>query len=122
MKLIVFLIGATSLLLMEGCSGYSNPDQIVFPADSVSYAKDIEPFFALSCNASGCHNAIDMAGGVDLSSWIGIRAINVATPGDTNSELILVLKGQGAHPAPFSANQNQIEGVTEWVREGAPNN
>jgi len=116
---------AAATLIIAGCSSndITNPNQIVFPADSVSYARQVAPYFALTCTTAGCHNATDMAGGVDLSSWVAVRAINVLTPKDTNtSQLVLVMKGKTQHPWPFSANQNQIEGITRWVWEGASDN
>lgn len=126
MKLAPFLvITATIIVIMAGCSSndITNPNQIVFPADSVSYARQVAPYFALTCTISGCHNATDMAGSVDLSSWLGVRAINVLTPKDTTtSQLVLVMKGITQHSWPFSANPNQREGVTRWVWEGAQNN
>ncbi len=116
---------AAIFFMVVGCSSgdITSPNQIAFPADSVSYARQVEPYFTLACNGPGCHNATDMAGGIDLSSWIGVRAINVTTPHDTTSELVLVMKGQLVHNAGFPApTANQIEGITQWVREGAKDN
>jgi hypothetical protein len=125
MKRIPLWAFAAAILIFAGCSSgdITNPNQIVFPADSVSYARQVAPYFSLTCTTSGCHNPMDMAGGVDLSSWVSIRAINVLTPKDTTtSQLVLVMKGITQHSWPFSANQNQREGITQWVWQGAPNN
>jgi hypothetical protein len=127
MKLAPFgAVAAAILFIIAGCSSgdITNPNQIVFPADSVSYARQVAPYFALTCTTSGCHDgSANTAGGVDLTTWIGVRAINVLTPRDTTtSQLVLVMKGKTQHSWPFSANENQREGITRWVFEGAQNN
>ncbi len=125
MKLAPILAIIAVIVIMAGCSSgdITNQNQIVFPADSVSYARQVAPYFALTCTTAGCHNFTDMAGNVDLSSWIAVRDIKVLTPKDTTtSPLVLVMKGQTQHPNPFSANENQREGITRWVWEGAQNN
>lgn len=129
MKRALLGIAVILFLLHEGCSGISNADQIVFPADSISYSKQVEPYFTLACNASGCHNNIDLAGGVDLSSWAQIRGtpglvdVNPQNPQyDTSSTLILVMYGKLSHTPPPNANQNQRDGIKEWILEGAKNN
>ena len=126
MKRLLFGTGTFLGLLVGGCSGISNPNQIVFPADSVSYAKQVEPYFTLACNSSGCHNAIDLAGGVDLSSWTAIRStpglVDVNPQYDTTSTLLLVMNGKLLHNAPINSNQNQRDGIKEWIIEGAKNN
>ena len=116
MKRIRYFWAALPLFFLAGCTGATDPNQIVFPATNVSYAQDIEPYFALACVQ--CH---DIGDPVDLSSWVGIRAINVTTPKDTTSELVLVMYGNGAH-GPISANDNQRQGIKQWVLEGAKNN
>ncbi len=129
MKRTLLGIAMIVCLQMEGCSGISNPDQIVFPADSVSYAGQVEPYFTLACNATGCHNDIDQADGVNLSSWTQIRGtpglvdVNTANPNlDTSSTLLLVMSGDIQHTPPLTANQNQRDGIRQWVMEGAKNN
>ncbi len=122
MKLSVIGILA-ALLVIECCSGISNPDQIVFPATNVSYAQQIEPYFTLACNTTGCHDEIDQAGGVDLSSWTAIRGYpGLAEPGDTTSLLVKVMFAEELHRAPLNANQNQRDGIRQWIIEGAKNN
>jgi len=123
MKLTPCLMAVVASIM--GCSSgdITNPNQIVFPATNVSFKGQVAPYFALSCNFTGCHDgSANTAGGVDLSSWIGVRATNVTQPKDTNSELVLVMYGRAPHSHPFSANDNQRIGIKQWVREGAQNN
>jgi hypothetical protein len=126
-----FGIGGSLFMLSEGCSGISNADQIVFPADSVSYSKQVEPFFTLACNASGCHNGTDMAGNVSLATWQdivdglngGLVVVDVAHPQyDTSSILDRVLFGDEPHAAPLNVNENQRDGIRQWIFEGAKEN
>jgi hypothetical protein len=46
------------------------------PADSVSFAKSIQPFLATNCY--GCHNAKLKSGEVDLTSYRSAEAITAA--------------------------------------------
>ena len=107
------------------CGGISNPNDIVFPADSVSYAMQVRPYLTLACESSGCHNASDEAGGVDLSSFTSIRdgTIPVVVPRDTTTSLLYkVLFGEQQHAATILANANQRQGIAKWIMEGAPDN
>ena len=131
MKLALVSLGVTAILLMQSCGGISNANQVVFPADSVSYSQHVEPFFTLACNSSGCHNFTDDAGGVDLSTWTAIRdglngglvVVDVAHPQyDTSSVLDQVLFGEEHHTAPLNVNENQRDGIRQWIFEGARNN
>lgn len=117
---------AATIFFIAGCTGATNPDQIVFPASNVSYAQDIEPYFALACVQ--CHDEGSSNG--DFSSWFGIRdylGAYVANPspppiGDTvASELVSVMYGGVLHPG-INANDNQRQGIKQWVIQGAPDN
>jgi hypothetical protein len=116
MKSLLYLSAIAAIFFIAGCTGATNPDQIVFPSSNVSYAKDIEPYFALACVQ--CH---DYGSTVDLSDWIGTQAIDVTEPYDTTCELVLVMYGKVLHP-PINANDNQRQGIKLWVLQGCPNN
>jgi hypothetical protein len=131
MKLAFSSLAVIAILLIQSCGGISNANQIVFPADSVSYSQQVEPFFTLACNSTGCHNFTDDAGGVDLSTWTAIRdglngglvVVDVAHPQyDTSSILDRVLFGEEVHAAPLNVNENQRDGIRQWILEGAKNN
>ena len=127
MKRIPIWMAFAAIVIIAGCSSgdLTSWTQVVFPADSVSYSKQVAPYLALaSCTASGCHDgSANTAAGIDLTTWGGIRAINVLTPRDTvTSSLVLVMKGIRQHSGPILSNENQREGITRWVFEGAQNN
>src|SRR6185437_12321203 len=95
---LAYYILACMVLVIIGCSSsdITSANDVVFPATNVSFRAQVEPLFSVSCNVAGCH---DMArpgnNNVDLTSWIGTRAINVVNqPGDTNCGLILVVYGR----------------------------
>ncbi len=126
----IFSIVGILIVFTQGCGGISNADQIVFPATGVSYSQQVEPLFTLACNVPGCHDAIDAAGGVDLSNWYAIRSyypglvdVNTTNPNlDTSCILIRTLFAEELHAAPLNVNQNQRDGIKQWIFEGAQNN
>jgi hypothetical protein len=129
MKLVIFTIfGFVAILaiLLQGCGGISNADQIVFPSKDVSYSQQVEPFLTLACNEPGCHD-ISAAGGYDLSSYNSIRSyqnlvdVNTQNPYlDTSSILILTLFAELPHAAAaLNVNENQRDGIKTWIMEGA---
>lgn len=119
-------IGACSILGFGGCSSsdITNPEQIVFPAKNVSYAAQVSPFLALSCNSEQCHGSVNSSNqGITLASWTQVRDNRVTLPGDSTSPLILVMYGlEPNHRGAFIANDNQRQGMKTWVLEGAQNN
>ena len=130
-----FVIVTVSIVILSfglpGCKNTLTPgtSNIVFPASgTVSYNKYVQPFFNVDCNYSGCHDAADAAGGVDLSSYIAMESsfpIPVRAKDTTNSILIQRIENKGPimPPAPFSPlNQNQIQGLKAWIMQGAQNN
>jgi len=120
---IFFTISILAAFGIPGCSGISSPNDIVFPATHVSFKAQVEPLFSLACNAAGCHSFDTQAGGVDLTSWIGVRnPIVVNQPGDTTCNLILVIYGRVFHNGAVNINNNARVGVKQWVLEGAQNN
>ena len=110
----------------------TNPiDSIIIPSQNVSYNEYIQPVFNYKCNNSGCHNAQDLAGGIDLTNWNGaVSDPSVVFPFQPeNSRLVWAVEGiSGANPMPplgapvTPLTKNQIEGIKTWIKEGADNN
>jgi hypothetical protein len=123
MNLIRYILAAGVFTLM-GCSGsdITSPKDIVFPATHVSFKAHVEPLFAIACNS--CHSPGN--NGTDLTSWIGVRAINVVNqpgPADTACGLLQVVFGHEFHNGPVDQlNDNHRQGLKQWVIEGAQNN
>jgi hypothetical protein len=107
-----------------GSNDITNPNQIVFPTTNVSFAKQVEPYLNLACSEYGCHNeATSSNDELDLTSWVALKQVNgVANSGDTNCYLVLVMYGRIAHAGSFPANDNQRQGIRQWIIEGAQNN
>ncbi|MEP7234988.1 MAG: hypothetical protein ABI778_06805 [Ignavibacteriota bacterium] len=125
MKVRVRYIFVAVVFTIWGCSGsdITSASDIVFPATNVSFRSHVEPLFTLSCNVSGCHDYVAHAGGVDLTSWTGVRATNVVNqPGDTTCGLMQVIFARESHNGPINLNENHRHGLKQWVLEGAQNN
>jgi hypothetical protein len=124
------LVAALSLSLqackntLDSATGQSS---IVFPSSNVSYSKQVQPLFNITCTYSGCHDDGTQAGGLSLTNYFSlISTPGVVVPKDTtHSILIQRIEGLGPimPPPPFSPlNANQIQGIKTWVIEGAKYN
>ena len=106
--------------------------QIVFPATNISYGKYVQPLFDQQCSLPGCHtqDAKAESGNLSLESWSdALTAIPaVIIPGDPdNSPLIWSIQATHGYPRmpPLSRSaltQNQINGLKQWILEGAKEN
>jgi len=108
-----------------------NTQDIVFPDKNISYGKHVEPLFFRACAVPGCHTAEskDDAGGLSLESYQEARSSpGVILSGDTvNSRMVWSLEGKNGNaimPPTFRPRltQNQINGLKQWIFEGALNN
>ncbi len=121
-------LAATLALSLQSCKNSlvsaSAASSIVFPATNVSYSKQVQPLFNISCAYSGCHDDQSQAGGLSLTSYFNLMdAPGVVIAKDTtHSILIQRVEGEGPimPPAGFSRlNANQIKGLKTWIMEGA---
>jgi len=103
-------------------------DDTVIPSSNVSFGKYIQPLLSVKCTSSGCHSDESRAAGLSLTTWT-----NVHIPGIVNdyepstSRLVWAVEGQlgATRMPPFgypALNQNQIDGIKTWIKEGAKNN
>ena len=127
------LLMAVSLLGLMGCKDTitnQQIDDVVIPLTNVSYAKYIQPVLTVKCTYSGCHDDNSSSKSINsLTSYSGTTAgykyIIPYSP-DT-SPIVISVKGQGPHPMPPSPsypgfNANQLDGLRQWIKEGAVNN
>lgn len=135
MKRVIFnfsIIVLFALIIFTSCKD-SNPlsdlDNKIIPSKNVSYSEHIKPIFDYKCNSTYCHNGIDRAGGLSLADYASTTAdYLVVAPGyPDNSSLVWAIKGISPNPMPpvgvnKPLNQNQIDGVVTWIKEGAKNN
>jgi len=135
-RLKIFLLFAGFILFILGSlkckDDITNFDisQIIFPAKNVSYHDHVEPIFLHVCAIpGGCHAGENPEGKLSLETYNHLRErwdlINTASPG--NSDLVSSLKGKlpRVEQMPLNRpplNENQINGITTWIEEGAQDN
>jgi hypothetical protein len=76
----------------------------------VSYANQIQQIIANNCAISGCHNG---SRSPNLTTFQGVQA---------NASRIKTLTQNKSMPKDGSLTQAQIDAITCWVEDGAPNN
>jgi hypothetical protein len=104
-------------------SGYLLPDS------NLSYSRDIDPLFAQTCLGSQCHSGSTPAQGLNLEppsySKLQYYVPQLVVPRDTNSLLLQYLDGRIFPRMPSNQNPltpNQINGIKQWIKEGANSN
>lgn len=96
--------------------------------DTVYFATTILPLLTSNCAIPGCHDAITMEDGVNLSSYAGVMSSNVINVGDPwNSDLLeMVTENDPQDRMPPPPNnpltQAQINALYTWMSQGALNN
>ncbi len=123
------LIGALLLsgsLFSCGDDVLTDPKQIVFPDTNVSYQRHVQPFLNLTCTYSGCHSSDSRAGNLALTTYMEfIDSPGLIVEGKPESSVLSqVLEGKLPHSVSFTERitQNHIDGVRQWIKEGAQNN
>jgi hypothetical protein len=124
---------AVIAILVPSCKSPTGPQgslsDVVFPARNVKYGLQVQPCFDQACGVSGCHDVDTRAGTLALDSWSDamLSDIGVIRAGDTvNSRLVWRIEGtKGLIRMPTGLpplNSNQINGLKQWILEGAQNN
>ncbi len=79
---------------------------------NLTYVKDIAPILNSDC--SGCHNSGRRTAGVDLTSYAGV--MQVVSPGNPNSILIIVTQPGGLMYPAFTGNASQkASTIRTWI-------
>ncbi len=118
-------VAGAGLLLTLACGGSPvSPDTASSSATSsaapssptsstgLTYVKDIAPILNSDCIT--CHNASRRTAGLDLSSYAGV--MQVVTPGNANSILIIVTQPGGLMYPAFSGNASQkASTIRTWI-------
>ncbi len=100
------------------------PSDIVFPDSNVSYVNHVEPLMKFTCAAGGCHNAFDYKAGLALDTHYGLTTAwsgAMVIPGKPEqSVLIQILERKVPHSLiiDFRINDNQLNGLKTWIKEG----
>lgn len=110
------------LTVLVSCE-YEHPeDEIIIPGYTVSFSKEIIPYFNASCNMSGCHSA----GGIkpDLTpanAYTSLFAHNqIDTISPENSILYKKIKTGGSMSNYSTTSKTNM--VLTWIKQGAKNN
>ncbi|MFQ5628667.1 MAG: beta-propeller fold lactonase family protein, partial [bacterium] len=97
--------------------------------DNIVYSKHIQPIWDQKCNSSSCHNSIDRANGLDLTSWEAlIRGSdfgeNIISGNAERSHLMEHIRGIATPRMPIGRDplpDNVIDFIDRWINEGAKN-
>lgn len=86
------------------------------------FTEDVQPIIVSHCAMQGCHNPIDRAEDLDLSTYEGVRGL--VTPGKPGqSKLLTVTRANGEDrmpPSPYPAlTKDQITLIETWISAGA---
>lgn len=121
--------------IMFGCSHQITPpepsvDDIDYDKIStIMYSQHIQPIFNQKCQSSGCHNSIDRAAGLQLTSWDDL--IKGSNFGETlisgnakHSHMVEHIKGTAKPRMPLGRDplsEKAINFIARWIDEGAKN-
>jgi uncharacterized membrane protein len=128
---ILFVLLFLSFITYVGCKDSvtgEDVDKRTIPSSNVSYNKDIQPVFDLKCNTSKCHDDGSRAGGLSFTSYQNTTSDpTVVVKGyPDNSRLVWVIQPGASNPMPPvnypPLTQNQVTGITTWIKEGAKPN
>ncbi|MCX7875740.1 MAG: hypothetical protein N2321_06155 [Melioribacteraceae bacterium] len=103
-------------------------DKIIIPASNVKFSEHIYPVLRVKCNTATCHNSRDRAGNLSLDSYSDVVSDPlIVFPGlPQNSKLVWAIEGRVISPMPPIGypplTKNQIDGIKNWIKEGAKNN
>ncbi len=134
MKYIIninFILLFVIIIVLQACKDKITDSNIDIPSENVSYSQHIQPIFNQKCTTSGCHNDSERAGGLSLTTYANtVSDPSIVFPGEPNlSKLIWAIDGNsGAEPMPplgatvAPMNENEVEGVKTWIKEGAQAN
>lgn len=128
-KVFFYSLFAAFLLLAVSCSDstVTDPEDIIFPDSNISYQKHVEPFMRLTCAYQGCHNNTTQAAGIILDDWFymtnAMSGAFIIPSKPDNSVLVQMLEGKYPHLYEHiwrpRINDEQIEGIRQWILEGA---
>lgn len=105
-KHVVLILILTEVFIIYQC----RKDKYVTP---VCYDTDIQPIFTNKCTMSGCHNSIDKAEGVDLSSYTAFQNSS------EKDEILKVIKKRKMPPPGYTpVTKEEIMIIERWASQG----
>jgi hypothetical protein len=123
-------LAIVAVLVIPSCKDERpNTTGYILPDSNLSYSRDIDPLFAQTCLGSQCHSGSSPAQGLNLEppsySKLQFHVPQLVVPRDTNSLLLQYLDGRIIPRMPSNQNPltpNQINGIKQWIKEGAISN
>lgn len=115
--IILFLTG----LFIVACNS-ENAEELADPSNcdirDVGYQDDIQAILSTNCGTAGCHGGPNGIGGLDLNTFNDAKQIAA------NGQLLGRVTGSSGNIMPPSGQlpQCEIDKITTWVQDGAPNN
>lgn len=131
MKIIATISTAIicGIIIFTACSWTTGVEDLVFPAQDVSYMLHVQPFMSMNCSYSPCHSSPSdpQSGGIVLTQYHYMMSVGgLIVPGNPDgSRLVQILEGTSPHFTNFyrgNITDNQIKGIRQWIKEGAVNN
>jgi len=113
-----------SLFTVQSCKDEITGADIVFPDTLVSYKNHVQPLFNRRCATPGCHDGTTNGIAPNLTYYEGWRfgpPLGLVNPVNPESSL-LVISIEGNHQPPPPLTKNQLNGIKQWIKEGALNN
>lgn len=107
-----------ALTMLISCDKDESPDTVDCTGLTPTYTADIKQILDASCAKSGCHDAITIANGFNLSTYATARPVS---QGDRFLGAIQHKSGFMAMPQGSpKLSDNNIELLTCWVQNGSP--
>lgn len=123
------------LIVWSGCAhNITPPEPSVDDVDyeiisTIVYSEHIQPIFNQKCMSASCHNSVDQAAGLQLTSWDNV--IKGSAFGEVfisgsakHSHLVEHLKGISKPRMPLGRDplsEKMINFIARWIDEGAKN-
>lgn len=95
-----------------------------YNGENICFESQILPIFLTNCTSSGCHNSIDQADGLNLTTYQGImKEIKKYKPQESKIYEVITDHGDDMMPPPPRPplTAEQIELIYNWIWSGAPN-
>lgn len=126
-KILNGVIVAFTIAYISSCTVTPIENSQVNPGpqfEGTCFETEVLPILVSRCATSGCHNTIDKADDIDLTSYAEIiKEVEPGNPGDSEIIETMYDNGDDAMP-PLPAErvpQGQITVIENWIKEGALN-
>ncbi len=125
-KLNLIIIASGMVLLLANCLK-EKAAHIIGPCDAntVYFAKDVQPILNSNCAMSGCHDSKRAAEGYDFSSYQ--TTMDAVRPGNPNNSKLYEVIHPGSHGAKMppkgypALDSLQLATIYKWIQQGASN-